>query len=211
MYNNQMNAVNHMNPINLLNSNTANTKSFLTLNHLNNPNTHAHTTNTHMNINRMDESPDSLRSTSHSATNSTTTPTDHSSFMPPIGAINNSSPPITSPAMINTTGHNPNPFSSNARFRFDAPSNVSNIQSIHPQPMMKHVNTTATPVFLHPQFVGKSPTTLPYQVQNHRGSPYHINNRFNTQHNNNIFNDNTNTQHSFHDNNDNNNNNNNMP
>ncbi len=31
-------------------------KSFLTLNHSNNPNTHTHTTNNHMNINRMDES-----------------------------------------------------------------------------------------------------------------------------------------------------------
>ncbi len=41
----------------------------------------------------MDESPDSLRSTTHLATNSTTT-TGNSSFMRPIVAINNSLPSI---------------------------------------------------------------------------------------------------------------------
>eukprot|EP01084_Bolivina_argentea_P248163 415087_1 len=48
---NHMNGINQMNPINVLIFNTSNTKSFLTLNYLNNPNTNTHPINNHMNIN----------------------------------------------------------------------------------------------------------------------------------------------------------------
>ncbi len=78
-----MNGMNHTNPMNLLINptfnpiNSTSKSSYLTINHLNNPNTHSHTSNNHLNNHLNKQTPDSLRSTSHS----TTTPTDHSSFV----------------------------------------------------------------------------------------------------------------------------------
>eukprot|EP01083_Nonionella_stella_P070260 187874_1 len=186
MFSNQQNGMNSMHQVNLniFNNNTSNSSNRVP----NNPN-HAFLTHSFpLSINNNDASPDN-------SANSTSTPVqDPSLFMPTIGVIDNSSPPITSPNMVNaTTNHRPafipNSMSNcgaapiNTSFRFDNPPNVSNLQSIPPQHLMQQMSTgppTQTVLF-NPQFVGTASnnTSLsPYQVHNNTPASYGIHNGF---------------------------------